>query len=153
MKYFKATNKDIDELIMLRLSYLREDHNGLTDEMEQRISEQLPDYYIKHLNHDLLIYLAAEQDVLACVFLLITEKPANPSFPNGRIGTVLNVYTKPEYRRQGIAKNLLGIMLKEATEMCLDYIELEATEDGYPLYKAVGFKDKVLKYHSMKYFF
>lgn len=54
---------------------------------------------------------------MSCCFLLITEKPANPSFVSGRTGTVLNVYTKPEYRRLGIARSLMRELLAEAEKL------------------------------------
>ena len=37
--------------------------------------------------------------------------------------------------------------------MKLDFVELKATEDGYGLYKAVGFIDSVSKYHNMRFVF
>ena len=74
-----------------------------------------------------------------------------PDFLNGNTGTVLNVYTKPEHRHKGYAQKLIEMMLADAKQMDLDFVELKATEDGYGLYKKVGFKDAVSKYHDMKY--
>jgi ribosomal protein S18 acetylase RimI-like enzyme len=59
----------------------------------------------------------------------------------GKAGTLLNVYTFPEYRRKGIAKRLLEEIIKEAKLIGIDSIDLKATEDGYNLYKKLGFKD------------
>lgn len=89
-------------------------------------------------------------EIVGCCFLLVTEKPANPSFINGLTGTVLNVYVKPEYRRQGIAKNIMDKLLKDAKAMGLDYVELKATEQGRGLYESLGFEDDVSKYYRMK---
>ena len=66
-------------------------------------------------------------------------------------GTILNVYTKPEHRHHGYAKKLMELMLDDAGKMKLDFVELKATEDGYGLYKKIGFKDAVSKYYNMKY--
>ena len=57
----------------------------------------------------------------------------------------------PEYRRQGIAFRLMNRLLKAAEELELDFVELKATEDGYRLYKSLGFEDTVSKYHNMKF--
>lgn len=89
-------------------------------------------------------------EIVGCCFLLVTEKPANPNFINGLTGTVLNVYVKPEYRRQGIAKRMLENLLKDAKEMGLDYVELKSTEEGHELYKGLGFEDEVSRYYRMK---
>ena len=62
----------------------------------------------------------------------------------------MNVYTKPEYRRQGAAKKLLKQMLLEARDMGLDYMELKSTEAGYFLYKSLGFEEVHSKYHNMQ---
>ena len=111
----------------------------------------MPDYYSRHINKDLHIYTAKNnKNIIACGFLLVIEKPANPSFIHGKVGTVLNVYTKPEYRRQGAAKKLLEQMLLEARNMGLDYVELKSTEAGYFLYKSLGFEEVHSKYHNMQ---
>ena len=39
----------------------------------------------------------------------------------------------------------------DAERMQLSVIDLLATEDGYPLYQKVGFKDDESKYHPMKW--
>lgn len=74
----------------------------------------------------------------------------SPSFITGKTGTVLNVYTKPEYRNKGYAKKLMTMMLRDATTQEVSVIELKSTEDGYLFYKSVGFEDVVAKYHNMK---
>ena len=149
MKFEKATIKDINMLTDLRLAYLQEDLGVIT--YKQLIQESLPGYYEKHLNKDLMVYVARDdEDIVACAFLLIVEKPMSPSFITGKTGTVLNVYTKPEYRNKGYAKKLMTMMLEDATAQDVSIIELKATEDGYSLYKSVGFEDVVVKYHNMK---
>lgn len=149
MIFEKATIKDINMLTDLRLAYLQEDLGVITD--KELIQESLPGYYEKHLNKDLMVYVARDdEDIVACAFLLIVEKPMSPSFITGKTGTVLNVYTKPEYRNKGYAKKLMTMMLEDATAQDVSIIELKATEDGYSLYKSVGFEDVVAKYHNMK---
>ena len=149
MIFEKATIKDINMLTDLRLAYLQEDLGVITN--KELIQESLPGYYEKHLNKDLMVYVARdEEDIVSCAFLLIVEKPMSPSFITGKTGTVLNVYTKPEYRNKGYAKKLMTMMLEDATAQDVSIIELKATEDGYSLYKSVGFEDVVAKYHNMK---
>ena len=149
MIFEKATIKDINGLTDLRLAYLQEDLGVITN--KELIQESLPGYYEKHLNKDLMVYVARDdEDIVSCAFLLIVEKPMSPSFITGKTGTVLNVYTKPEYRNKGYAKKLMTMMLEDATAQDVSIIELKATEDGYSLYKSVGFEDVVAKYHNMK---
>lgn len=152
MQFSKAQIEHTKQLVQLRLDYLAEDHGSLSPQEYEQIASKLPEYYQKHLNSDLFVYICCDgAEIVSCVFLLVTEKPANPDFLNGKTGSLLNVYTKPEHRHKGYAKRLLEMMLEDARDMCLDFVELKATQDGYGLYKAVGFKDAVSKYHNMKY--
>ena len=151
MIFEKATTQDISILTKLRIAYLQEDLGQITDADLELMNSSLPSYYEKHLNKDLIVYVARdEMDIVSCAFLLIVEKPMSPSFITGKTGTVLNVYTKPEYRKKGYAKKLMTMMLEEARTEGVSIIELKATEDGYSLYKSVGFEDVVAKYHNMK---
>lgn len=43
-------------------------------------------------------------------------------------------------------------LLLDAIEKNLSVVELKSTEDGYQLYKSVGFVDEISKYHSMKWY-
>lgn len=151
MIFEKATVQDINILTDLRIAYLKEDL-GMIEEHELRLLQaSLPGYYDKHLNNDLLVYVARDEvDIVSCAFLLIVEKPMSPSFITGKTGTVLNVYTKPGYRSRGYAKKLMTMMLEEAKAKDVSVIELKSTEDGYSLYKSVGFEEVRAKYHNMK---
>lgn len=151
MIFDKATIKDIGVLTDLRIAYLQEDLGVISDKDLEVIQGSLPIYYEKHINKDFIAYVAKDnEDIVSCAFLLIVEKPISPSFITGKTGTVLNVYTKPEYRKKGCAKKLMTMMLEDARAEDVSVIELKATEDGYSLYKSVGFEDVVAKYHNMK---
>lgn len=151
MIFDKATIEDIGVLTDLRIAYLNEDLGVISNENLELMQASLPSYYEKHLNKDLMAYVARdEMDIVSCAFLLIVEKPMSPSFITGKTGAVLNVYTKPDYRKKGYAKKLITTMLEDAKAEGLSIIELKATEDGYSLYKSVGFEDVVARYHNMK---
>ena len=149
----KADLSDIDELVRLRIDYLTEDYGSLTDIQIEKIRNQLPEYFKNHLNKDLFVYIMKSEKIISCCFLLVSEKPANPSFIHGKTGTVMNVYTLPEYRRKGIAGNIMKFLIADAEKMGLDFIELKSTDDGYNLYKSIGFKEVFSKYRNMKIIF
>lgn len=147
----KASDIDIEELAGLRFAYLQEDFGKISEEDVLRLRDALPQYFRKHLNHDLFAYVVREgEEILACAFLLVIEKPMSPAFMTGKTGTVLNVYTRPEHRKKGYGKQLMNALLEGAKAMGLSVVELKATEDGYHLYKSVGFEDVVSKYHNMR---
>ncbi len=147
----KALDKDIEELVRLRLAYLQEDLGEISEPDLQSLKEALPQYFRKHLNQDLFVYIAREEEeIFACAFLLVVEKPMSPMFMTGKTGTVLNVYTKPEHRKKGYARQLMNALLEDAKANELSVVELKATEDGYHLYQSVGFEDVVAKYHNMR---
>ena len=104
------------------------------------------------MDKDLFVYVIREnQAIVACAFLLTIEKPMSPSFKNGKTGIVLNVYTCQSYRRRGYAKKIMEILLEEAKRMELSVVELKSTEDGYSLYRSIGFTDDGSRYRMMKW--
>lgn len=145
----KATIEDIDILIKLRLDYLSADMGSLVPADEAAIRSQLITYYAKHINNDFIAVLAELNGiVVSTAFLVISEKPANPTFITGKTGTLLNVLTYPEYRRMGIATKLVYRIIGEAKQLGVSSIDLSATDDGKPLYEKLGFTES--KYPHMK---
>lgn len=146
-----AGTDDISELIRLRLAYIREDFGSISEEERHALEEQLPEYCRKKLGKELIVFAARSgYRIVATVYLLIIEKPANPSLPNGLEGEVLSVYTEKEYRGQGISTCLLKKLITFAKEKHLCRINLKATEEGYRLYKTLGFEELVQKYQDMR---
>ena len=45
----------------------------------------------------------------------------------------------------------MDVLLGEAKDMGLVTIDLKSTEEGYSLYRSVGFRDDHSKYHMMKW--
>lgn len=137
----KASFADIDTLIMLRIGYLAEDI-GLSPEEEAAIKTQLVSYFTKHIGDDFIAVIAeADGRAVSTAFLVITEKPANPFFLNGKTATILNVYTVPEYRRLGIAKRVVSQIIDFAKQSNVSSIDLNASAAGKPLYNMLGFRE------------
>ena len=152
IEYILADTSHIEEIIRMRLAYIREDFGPQSAENEEKIKNQLKEYLGNHIGRDCYVFAAKEDNtVIATAFLVVFEKPANPRFLNGKVGDVLNVYTMPEKRRQGIAGNLMKMLIEHGEKLHLDFIELKATDDGYPLYKKLGFEDSSSSYKEMKY--
>lgn len=148
-----ANIEDVNLLTELRLEYLKEDHGKLSESDIEIIRRDLPNYFKKNLNQNIFCYLIREkEEIAACAFLLVVEKPMSLAFITGRTGTVLNVYTKPQYRHKGYARGIMNKILSDAVEKNLSVVELKSTENGYRLYQSVGFVDEVSKYHSMKWY-
>ncbi len=57
----------------------------------------------------------------------------------GRDGRIRDVYVVPAYRRSGIARALMKIVLAEARAVGLDRLALGTSEMGRPLYESIGF--------------
>ena len=152
MNVEKAETEDIKALVKMRISYLIEDNGSLDAQDLAAIIRELPGYFQAHLDKDLFVYVIRDgQNIVSCAFFLTVEKPMSPAFINGRTGMVLNVYTCPSYRRKGYARMIMEALLSEANRMKISVVELKATEDGYPLYRSVGFVDDSSGYHIMQW--
>ena len=67
------------------------------------------------------------------------EKPPYYGCPTGRIGLLSSMYTDPEYRRQGIAKELLTRVVEEARAYGCGTVQITASDMGVLLYTNFGF--------------
>ena len=152
INYKKADLNELEEIIRCRMEFIREDIGPQTPEMEAIIQAQLQEYLKNHLNRDCFVF-AAEEDgkIISIAFLLILEKPANPRFPHGHVGNIMNVYTVAEKRRQGIAGNVIKQIMDFGKTQNLDFLELKAAPMGYPLYKKLGFEDACRRCKEMEY--
>jgi GNAT superfamily N-acetyltransferase len=70
----------------------------------------------------------------------ILPRPRNQSaVSEERQGTIVNVFTEPEWRKRGIAALLLKEIIKWSDTKNLDRLVLHASEEGRSLYEKLGF--------------
>jgi N-acetylglutamate synthase-like GNAT family acetyltransferase len=139
--YRKLGKNDIDLFIKLRLDFINEFHKDIDEIEKDKIKASLKIYFEKHIENNNFIGIICEYNnkVTSGAYLIIGEWPANRRFINGKVGTLLNVYTYPEYRKNGIATNVIKKVIEEAKKIEVSIIDLLATEDGENVYKKLGF--------------
>jgi GNAT superfamily N-acetyltransferase len=70
----------------------------------------------------------------------ILPRPVNTStIGEGRQGTIINVFTEPQWRRQGIAGLLIKEIVAWSKSERLDRLILHASDEGRSLYEKFGF--------------
>lgn len=140
-EYKKATIEDIDELVRTRIIVLRA-ANKLSDETDMTVvKKESYEYYKRTLqNGEHIAYLVYDKGTFigagGISFYQVMPTYHNPS---GKKAYIMNMYTAPEYRRQGIAIHTLDLLIKDAKEQGVSHIALEATQMGRPLYEKYGF--------------
>ena len=140
-EYKKATLEDIDELVRTRIIVLRA-ANKLSDDVDMPMVEK-ESYayyrravetgeYIAYLVYDNGKYIGAGG---------VSFYQVMPTYHNstGKKAYIMNMYTAPEYRRQGIAFHTLDLLINDAKKQGVLQIALEATDMGRPLYERYGF--------------
>ena len=73
--------------------------------------------------------------------IVITPWPAHAYDLECRRATILNVYTDPDYRRRGIARQIMETMIAWCTQQGFARVTLHASEQGRHLYESLGFVD------------
>jgi GNAT superfamily N-acetyltransferase len=72
--------------------------------------------------------------------VLLGPWPANPKDPCTERAVILNVYTEPEFRNRGIARQIMLTILAWAKQQGLHSINLHASDEGRPSYEKLGFE-------------
>ena len=140
-EYKKATIEDIDELVRTRIIVLRV-ANKLSEDVDMSVVEKESYSYYKCAleKGEHIAYLVYDKGNFigagGVSFYQVMPTYHNPS---GRKAYIMNMYTAPKYRRQGIAIQTLDLLVKDAMGQGVSQIALEATDMGRPLYEKYGF--------------
>ena len=140
IEYRIATKEDIEQMMNSRLEMLKVVNNLPADYIyPDTIVSESRDYY---LNGDQTTVLAIDNEiVVGCASISYMRIMPTFSHPTGKRAHLMNVYTKSAYRRQGIARRMCEMLIKDAWEKGVTEISLDATTSGRPLYKSLGFTD------------
>ena len=137
IEYRKLTEEDLNVFIQMRITQLREE--GAAEDVDLRLA--LMDYYGRHLSDCTFVsWLAVDGDrIVGTSGISFVEKPPYFGCPNGRIGLLSSMFTDQEYRRQGIARKLLSLVMEEARKHGCGAVQITASDMGVLLYTDYGF--------------
>ena len=140
-EYKRATVENIDELVRTRLMVLRA-ANKLSENVDMSVVEQESFAYYKRAleTGEHIAYLVYDNGTFVGAGG-VSFYQVMPTYHNstGKKAYIMNMYTVPEYRRQGIASYTLDLLVRDAREQGVSQIALEATDMGRPLYERYGF--------------
>ena len=80
------------------------------------------------------------ESIAAGVGLWLMDWPPHMIDSGPRRGNILNVYTRPQSRRLGLARRLMETALAWCRHNGVRAVILHASADGRPLYESLGFK-------------
>lgn len=137
IEYKRLTEKELDIFIDMRIKQLREE--GAKEEID--LVPALKDYYMRHMADGTFVsWLAFDgETIIGTSGMSFVEKPPYFGCPSGKMGLLSSMFTNPNYRRKGIAKELLSRVVKDAREYGCGTIQITASDMGVKLYTAFGF--------------
>ena len=72
--------------------------------------------------------------------VLLCPWPPSPKYPCTQRAIILNVYTEPEFRKQGIARRIMQTCMAWVKQQGFRTVNLHASAEGRPLYERLGFE-------------
>ena len=139
----RAALCDVETLVQLRLEMRRERETAPLTVPEEEFALLLRKYFTSALKEGTFVSFIAwdGEGAAACSGLSVMALPPSYGDLSGKKGYITNMYTRTEYRGQGIARRLLDELKRYALEVGCSTLELNASDAGYPVYKKYGFSD------------
>lgn len=139
-----ATPRDLDAVMQLRLALLREypDH-PVYGRLRRDVSRRARDLFAAQLRSGSEAIFLAEQDDEVTGILRCVESIGSPLLEPARYAYVSSVYVRPEARRRGVLRALLGAADEWSIARGLDQMRLHnvvGSESAEGAWTALGFE-------------
>jgi len=136
----RASTADLDTLVSHRRAMFHD--MGYNDEVAlDSMSAKFRVWLLEHMNAgDYQAWLASAPDgsIAAGAGLWLMDWPPH-MIGKGRRGNILNVYTNENFRRRGLARQLMEVVVQWCRKNDIDTVILHASATGKGLYEAMGF--------------
>jgi len=142
MEIRKANIDDLDVLFKTRLDFVQSLRNNEVSVSEEFLKSTY-DYMKKHIEDDtLVIWMAIDHnEIVSAAMVCYYQVLPTLSNETGNTGYILNVFTLPEYRRQGIATELMNKLKLDAKERNVAKLQLHASDMGKLVYEKLGYEE------------
>lgn len=140
----KLTEVELDTIIEMRIHQLTEEYTSEGKKVPEDVDlrSSLREFYTKNMAAGTYVsWLAMDgEKIVGTSGMSFAEKPPYFTCTTGKLGILSSMYTDPDYRRMGIATQLLDRVVKEAKDYGCGTIYITASDMGVKLYESYGFK-------------
>lgn len=138
----KAELDDCEVFVNLRVRMRKERDQGF-DESKNDFIPNTRRFFTESIKNGAFVAFFALEDSKAVSMsgISVYSAPPTQEIPNGKVAYLMSMYTLPEYRKRGMATQLLGRAVEEAAALGCDKVTLSASAMGKPLYAKYGFMD------------
>ena len=139
---------DVPLMTASRIGYLAEMQGERSETYKKELQKKQDVFFLQTMQEGSFFALMAEYEGKAVSYggMILKKIPGDFNQSSYLEGDILNMYTLPEYRRNGISSRILEELLKEARTMGISKVALHCSKDGEPLYRKFGFEDPVYPY-------
>ncbi|MFA6335980.1 MAG: GNAT family N-acetyltransferase [Bacteroidales bacterium] len=137
--------KEVELLTKYRMDYLTELQGEQSPEYQKKLSEELNIYFKEALAEKrFFAYMAMlDDEILSFGAMVIKKIPGDFNQSLYLEGDILNMYTVPKARRNGISALILKQLIDEAEKRGISKISLHTTKEGEKLYRSFGFSEPI----------
>ncbi len=136
---------EVELLTKYRMAYLTEMQGEKSEEYQKKLSEELNIYFKEALAEKRFFAFMAllDNEILSFGGMVIKKIPGDFNQSSYLEGDILNMYTVPHARRQGISAMILQRLIDEARSRGMTKISLHTSKDGEKLYRKFGFSEPI----------
>ena len=136
----QADINDLETLMSWRMEVLREVF-GIPSELDMRELEQANRSYYQTMlkNEGHIACFACQGDIIGCGSICIYQEMPSPDNPTGMCAYLMNIFTLPQFRGQGVGELIVRWRLSQAMRRGITKIYLETSDSGRKLYQKIGF--------------
>jgi GNAT superfamily N-acetyltransferase len=135
-----ATAADIETVLTHRRAMFL-DMGYAADQTGRMIERSRPFFTERLKSGDYRAWLIENErsEVVAGGGIVLLDYHTHPGESSMKRPVIVNVYTRPDYRRRGLARQLMDTMVDWCRQNGFPEVRLHASHDGRPLYEAMGF--------------
>ncbi len=139
----KAYIENIDELMKWRITVLREVFSVPLEKSLSDLEKENREYYLSEIESGghIACFAYDGDKIIGCGGVCIYREMPSPDNPSGKCAYLMNIFTDPNYRKNGVGKDVVEWLIAQAKSRGITKIYLETSSAGRALYRNLGFED------------
>lgn len=142
VKIRKAELTELSLIMEWRMRVLKEvfclpENTDMTELYEENEA-----YYRKHLQDGThtAVFACTGKNIIGCGGICYQMEMPSPDNKNGKCGYLMNIYTLPKYRGQGVGKEIISFLEQDAKKRDICKLSLESSDIAEKLYQSADFQ-------------